>query len=267
MKKIKSLALVFLVISGLLWSSCSKDDDIFEPSNRALKGKLHKIVYNTPGEIDSVYFEFKYDKQGRIDNFTILNNEGFLIAILNRNNSGLIESMEVTDFDESKIYKYNYTIGNDGKYLYREINLYDLDGTSINSYSIIGSFIYDGNKFFGIYYDSEYNRSSFYHYYDNRGNLIKEEHYLNEKLYGTIQLFYDEKINPLESINILPNFSWDTFGFLWGNNVNNPIRVKYTNYGSDNLSISYIYNKDNKPISATVQVENWGISNVRYTYY
>lgn len=241
MKKLHSSSLALLFLSICIFSSCSKDEsDNFDPDTGSFKGKLQKIIMTNTK--DSAFIEFKYDSNGRISNYFIRDNESDYVQAwgFSRNSSGQVTIMTYNEDHYSDLTKYE--IGADGKY----ISAIESDGSK-------DVYTYTGNRITKIehFYKNEASSTSILKW-DSRGNLVLRE---KTSSYGKYkwEATYDNKKNPVESIEFPVSDYWNTNNIL--TDKDEELAVTY----------NYTYDKSGRPATASViSIYSEGDS---YSYY
>lgn len=228
MRKIFGFGLIVGLLTGSVFSSCKKEDEIapyFDKSNKLLLSETTSI-----GDGNDYKTEYKYDKQGNVIEIRYLvggrvtvkckmwyNEYGDVVKEVSSDDNVL------TNDNDWTIYEYDYngnvvTITVD--YNYRYTHVY------VDTYA-------DSERK-QLLSHSEDSRHTTYYTYDNEGNLIKLEEYHGELIYRREITVYDEN-----TVYFSQYYYYD-----YSTSIDSThIKYVYTDSKREHI-VSYEYNKD-----------------------
>ena len=255
---------IFTLLTAIIFiCSCSSNNDSNINSNSPI-GKIKKI-HNSDSQGNDYWINFSYDSNGRLSKEIFGNESGSNISASNtiqRNSNGtVIFSQSVDNYSNQQI-SYNYTVDSNQNYLTCSI-VYNPSGS--HSQNNVETYTYSEGRISQI--DSSNGQKRRFTY-DNNGNILKVETSSNGINWIVDQIStYDDKLNAIDSSDLIS--IWGSSDGIHNSGNNNVKSRSKTGLGGVNFNILYIYNNNNKPISATFtqSFQSTTISGTREYFY
>ena len=224
MRKIFGFGLIVGLLTGSVFSSCKKEDEIAPYFDMSSKRLLSKTVVDG---YDKYKHEYKYDKQGnKIEWKYIMRGRETEKWKYKYNEYGDM----VEEYDSKK--RITYTYDYNGNVV--TITEYYLDTETGFSYTTIYVDTYADSQRKQLLSHSEDSRHTTYYTYDKEGNLIKLEEYHGELIYRREITVYDEN-----TVYFSQYYYYD-----YSTSIDSThIKYVYTDSKREHI-VSYEYNKD-----------------------